>query len=87
MKFRVFWDVAPCSHVGDDRHFRGVYCLHHQGGVDPLGSLGADVVMECRKRGMVPKTGQTLMMEAVRTSEMSVNFNVTTRRYIPEKLH
>jgi hypothetical protein len=24
-------------------------------------------------------------MEAVRTSEMSVNFNVTTRRYIPEE--
>jgi hypothetical protein len=30
-----------------------------------------------------------LMMEAVRTSETSVNFNVTTWRYIPEdsKLH
>jgi hypothetical protein len=30
-----------------------------------------------------------LMMEAVRSSETSVNFNVTTRRYIPEdsKLH
>jgi hypothetical protein len=30
-----------------------------------------------------------LMIEAVRTSETSVNFNVTTRRYIPEdsKLH
>jgi hypothetical protein len=30
-----------------------------------------------------------LMMEAVRTSETSVNFNVTTRLYIPEdpKLH
>jgi hypothetical protein len=25
-----------------------------------------------------------LMMEAVRASETSVNFNVTTRRYIPE---
>jgi hypothetical protein len=25
-----------------------------------------------------------LIMEAVRTSETSVNFNVTTRRYIPE---
>jgi hypothetical protein len=25
-----------------------------------------------------------LMMEAVRTYETSVNFNVTTRRYIPE---
>jgi hypothetical protein len=31
----------------------------------------------------------SLMMEALRTSETSVNFNVTTRRYIPEdsKLH
>jgi len=29
------------------------------------------------------------MMEAVRTSETSANFNLTTRRYIPEdsKLH
>jgi hypothetical protein len=25
------------------------------------------------------------MMEAVRTSETSLNFNVTTRRYIPEE--
>jgi hypothetical protein len=30
-----------------------------------------------------------LMMEAVRTSETSINFNVTTRHYLPEdsKLH
>jgi hypothetical protein len=26
----------------------------------------------------------TLMMKAARTSKISVNFNVTTRRYIPE---
>jgi hypothetical protein len=31
MKFRVFWDVAPCSHVEVDRRFRGAYCLHRQG--------------------------------------------------------
>jgi hypothetical protein len=31
LKFRVFWDVAPCSHVEMDRRFRGAYCLHHQG--------------------------------------------------------
>jgi hypothetical protein len=31
MKFTVFWDVAPCSHVEVDRRFRGAYCLHHQG--------------------------------------------------------
>jgi hypothetical protein len=23
MKFRDFWDVAPCSHFEVDRHFRG----------------------------------------------------------------
>jgi hypothetical protein len=28
---RVFWDVAPCSHVEVDRRFIGEYCLHHQG--------------------------------------------------------
>jgi hypothetical protein len=47
-KFRVFWDVAPYSHVEVDRHFRGTHSLHR------------------------------------RTSETSVKFNVTTRRYIPE---
>jgi hypothetical protein len=30
MKFRVLWDVAPCSHIEVDRRFRGVYCLHYQ---------------------------------------------------------
>jgi hypothetical protein len=29
--FRVFWDVAPCSHVEVDQHFRCAYCLYHQG--------------------------------------------------------
>jgi hypothetical protein len=31
MKVDVFWDVAPCSLVDIDWHFRGAYCLHHQG--------------------------------------------------------
>jgi hypothetical protein len=49
MKFRVFWDVAPCSHVEVDRRFIA------------------------------------LMMEAVRTSETSVNFNLNhTALHIPE---
>jgi hypothetical protein len=51
MKFRVFWDVVPCSHVEVDRLFGGAIAL---------------------------------MMEALHTSETSVNFNVTTRRYIAE---
>jgi hypothetical protein len=63
VKFRVFWDVAPCGHVEVDRRFRG---------------RTASII------GVI-----NLMMVAVRTSETSVNFNVTTRRYIPEdsKLH
>jgi hypothetical protein len=62
MNFRVFLDVAPCSHVEVDLSFRGAYRLH-QG-----------------DKWMIT----ALMMEAVRTSETSVNFNMTTRRYIPE---
>jgi hypothetical protein len=31
MKFRVFWDVAPCSQVVRDLRFRGAYYLHYQG--------------------------------------------------------
>jgi hypothetical protein len=53
MKFGVFLDVAPSSHVEVDERFRGAYCLHHYS-------------------------------NSVCTSEMSVNFNVTTQRYIPE---
>jgi hypothetical protein len=32
LKFRFFWDIAPCSDVEVDRRFRGAYCLHRQGG-------------------------------------------------------
>jgi hypothetical protein len=56
MKFRV-WDVAPRSHVEDDRRFRDAYGRHHQSGAG----------------------GRT-------HSETSVNFKVTTRRYIPEDI-
>jgi hypothetical protein len=31
MKMTVFWDIAPCRLAEIDRHFRGAYCLHHQG--------------------------------------------------------
>jgi hypothetical protein len=31
MKVDVFWDVASCSLVDIDRHYRRAYCLRHQG--------------------------------------------------------
>jgi hypothetical protein len=30
-KFKVFWDVLPCSQIDVDLRFRGACCLHHQG--------------------------------------------------------
>jgi hypothetical protein len=27
MKFRVFWDILPCSQIDLDRRFRGSYCI------------------------------------------------------------
>jgi hypothetical protein len=30
MNIKVFWDIALCSLVDVDQHFRGAYFLHHQ---------------------------------------------------------
>jgi hypothetical protein len=31
LKMTAFWDMAPCSLVKADQHFRDANCLHHQG--------------------------------------------------------
>jgi outer membrane phospholipase A len=31
MKMSAFWDIALCSLIEVDQHFRGAYCLHHRG--------------------------------------------------------
>jgi hypothetical protein len=31
MKMIAFWDIAPCSSVVVDRHFKDAYCHYHQG--------------------------------------------------------
>jgi hypothetical protein len=38
----AFRDIAPSSLVETDRHFRGAYCLHHQGD-ESLYSVGGAV--------------------------------------------
>jgi hypothetical protein len=35
----VFWVILPCKMIVD-RRFRGVYCLHHQGGSTHLWNIG-----------------------------------------------
>jgi hypothetical protein len=59
MKFRVFWDVAPCSQVD----VTDVSDVH-------TASINSAFI--------------ALMMEAVSTSETSVNIYLTTRQYIAE---
>jgi hypothetical protein len=51
MKFRVLWDILPCSQIDVDRRFRLI----------------------------------ALIMEAARTSETSVDIDLTTRQYISQK--
>jgi hypothetical protein len=29
MNMTAVWDIAPCSLVEGDPHFRGAYCLHY----------------------------------------------------------
>jgi hypothetical protein len=69
MKWRVFWNVALCSHVDVD---------------DVLEVRTASIIRTMNEDAFI-----ALMTVAVLTSETSVNFNLTTRRYVPEdsKLH
>jgi hypothetical protein len=30
LKFRVFWDILPCSQIDVDRRLRSACCFHHQ---------------------------------------------------------
>jgi hypothetical protein len=64
----IFLDITPSSPLKVNRRFGGTYCLHPQGFT--LVSYSA--------------YSSTLKMEATCSSETSVDFQLTTRRYIPE---
>jgi hypothetical protein len=70
MKNAVFWDVVPCGYCVN-RRFGGAYRLHHQ-------DLNHLITLIPRSR-----ISYTLKMEAIGSSEMSVN-TIATRRHIPE---
>jgi hypothetical protein len=76
MKNSVFWDITPCSPLEIKRRLGGTHRLHLQG----------RRINQARNRYEVgSKQSQTLKMEATCPSETPVDFQRTTRRYIPEE--
>jgi hypothetical protein len=73
MKSSVFWDITPFSPLKIIRRFGGTHLLGHQ---VPLATFF--MLIYCLAYYLAPK------MEAACSSETSVNFRQTTRRYVPE---
>jgi hypothetical protein len=73
MKSAILWDITPCSPLKVNQRFGGTYRLHLQGLSPPAFTL-----VSCTAYF------STLTMEARCSSETSVDFQQTARRYIPE---
>jgi hypothetical protein len=80
MKRPLFWDITLCSTLSVNRRFRGTCRLHLQGRrVIQVGLWlpPAFMLVSCFDYST------TLKMEATRSPETSVEFQRTTRHYIP----
>jgi bisphosphoglycerate-dependent phosphoglycerate mutase len=85
MKNTVFWDVAPCRYYVN-RRFGGTYRVHLQGRSNS-GALNQleQIAVYSYLLTLVYRSwiASTLKVEAIRSSETSVN-KIPTRRHIPE---
>jgi hypothetical protein len=77
MKNAVLWDITPCGSC-NDRRFGGTYHLNYQ---DDKNRRARNNVSSKKQ----PKHADTLMMEAIRSSETSVLKRATWRQ-IPDEL-
>jgi hypothetical protein len=82
-----FLDVTPCSLLRCNLRFGGTYRLNHQGRIkyqqEPAG--GKQNNLRAGKLGFLLKFSSNLKMEAICSSETSVESQQTTRRHIPEE--
>jgi hypothetical protein len=80
----IFWDITPCSPLRVNWRFRNTHRLHLQGRRisqaknQHKSRWQASMLLSCSAYS------STLKMEAICSSETSVHFQQTTRRYIPE---
>jgi hypothetical protein len=72
MKSTIFWDRTQCSPLKINQRFGGTYCLHL------LCFPPSLTLISCSAYS------SALKMEAIFSSETSVEFQRTTRRYIPK---
>jgi hypothetical protein len=70
-KSTIFWDITACNPLSGNRRFGGT-CRFH------LCLPSAFTLVSCSAYS------STLKMEAIWSSETSVDFQRTTQRYIPE---
>jgi hypothetical protein len=75
LKSIIFWDMTPCSPLSFNRCFGGTYRLHLQGRRNRFPLLA---------RWFAEPISLTLKMEAISSSDTSVETQRTTRRHIPE---
>jgi hypothetical protein len=80
MKTVIFWNITECSPLKVNRRFGGTYCLLLQG----RRISRARNKPESRCQAELCCCFSILKMEATCSSETSVDFQQTTRRYIPE---
>jgi hypothetical protein len=78
----ILWDITPCSPLKANRPFGGTYRIHLQG------RRISRVRNQRESRSLVSCSAysSTLKIDAICSSETLVDFQRTTRRYIPEDI-
>jgi hypothetical protein len=89
MKFRVFWDVAPCSHVEVDRRFRGGNCLHYYGDetlnfeVICVFSLSVKAIIEIGHGDFLPRSVQFVFNNHTTVTMLNIyNIPLSNHKFI-----
>jgi hypothetical protein len=75
----ILWDIKPCSLLKVNRRFGGTYRLHIQGQIISGTRYQSESKRQTRSRILLG-----LFFELEDSSETSVDFQRTTRPYIPE---
>jgi hypothetical protein len=85
MKSTIFLNITQCSPLKVNRRFGGKYLLHLQGRrISRARTSVKAVIATCFYAGSCLAYSSTLKMVAICSSETSVDFQRSTRRYIPE---